>query len=76
MPKVWCAAIECKHNKENQCTRKKINLSAGHTHTVLNGYMQYWECRMFNESSESAELRRKIESFLRSQQFRDKEDTR
>lgn len=58
MPRVWCAAIECEHNKENQCTAAEINLSTAHVHTVHQGFMEYWKCRTFTESEESAALRR------------------
>ena len=44
MAKVWCATIECKHNKKNQCKAKEINISDGHIHTVHQGYKQIWLC--------------------------------
>ena len=52
MPKVWCAAIECKNNKNNQCTATEINLSSGNVHTYYQGFKQVWECRNFNMSEE------------------------
>ena len=56
MAKVWCAAIECEHNKNNRCTAKEINLSEGRVHTVHEGVKQVWGCRMYNMSNESKEL--------------------
>lgn len=47
MAKVWCAEIDCEHNKNNQCKAKEINLSAGYMHTVHEGFRQVWTCRTF-----------------------------
>lgn len=57
MPRVWCAAIECEHNKGNQCLADEINLSNGHVHTYHQGFMEYWKCRTYTESEEFAKLR-------------------
>lgn len=56
MPKVWCAEIECKYHKNNKCTAKEINLSAGHIHTVHQGFIHHWTCRMFEPSEDAKEL--------------------
>lgn len=64
MPTVWCAAIECEHNKENQCTAPEVNLTHGHAHTKYQGVMEYWTCKMFKESAEAAELREMLAKFL------------
>lgn len=60
MTKVWCATIECKHNKNNRCRAKEINLSDGHVHTIHQGYMQYWKCRSFEESKATKEIKKLI----------------
>ena len=57
MAKVWCAAIECENNKNNQCKAAEINLSEGHIHTVHQGLKQVWECRNYNMSKEAKELK-------------------
>lgn len=56
MAKVWCASIECKHNKNNQCKAKEINISDGYIHTVHQGYKQIWLCRSFDMSESAKEI--------------------
>lgn len=56
MPKVYCAAGMCKHNEENLCKAKEINLSEGHVHTVHQGYKQVWTCRMFEMSEDAKRM--------------------
>lgn len=56
MPKVWCAAIDCANNKNNQCNAAAINLTEGHIHTVHQGYTQVWKCRVFNMSETAKKL--------------------
>ena len=63
MPKVWCAETTCKHNKDNLCSAKKINLSAGQIHTVHEGCRQLWTCRTYEMSYEAKKLKEVIESF-------------
>lgn len=65
MPKVWCAAIECANNKNNRCTAAEINLSAGHIHTVHQGFKQVWECKLYNMSQESKQIEEKIKEWLK-----------
>ena len=67
MPKVWCAAIECKHNKRNICREKEINLTAGYINTVYQGHKHTWGCRSFEEDEESKELRLTIERAMRGE---------
>lgn len=62
MPKIWCAAIECKHNKGNQCRAKEVNLTEGHLHTVHQGFKQVWGCRTYEESEDYKALRKMIEN--------------
>lgn len=75
MTTVWCAAIECEYNKENQCQLPEINLTHGHVHTVHNGFMQHWQCRNFGESARAAELRNMLELAL-SQRYKNQEGSR
>lgn len=56
MPKVWCAETECEYYRDNRCTAKEINISAGHIHTKHQGYIHHWECRTFKMSEEAKEL--------------------
>lgn len=56
MPKVWCAETECEYCKGNKCTAREINISAGHIHTVHQGFIHHWECRTFKISEEAKEL--------------------
>lgn len=67
MAKVWCATIECKYNKKNQCKAKEINISDGHIHTVHQGYKQIWVCRNFTISESAMEL----EKFLTNARAKD-----
>lgn len=65
MPKVWCAAIECTNNKNNQCKAAEINLSEGHIHTVYQGFKQMWECRSYNQSERSKKMEKLIDEWLK-----------
>lgn len=64
MPKVWCASIECKHNKKNQCRAKEINLSDGHVHTIHQGFLHIWKCRAFEESQKVKQMAADIAKYL------------
>lgn len=56
MPKVWCAEIECQHNKNNTCRRKEINFSAGHVHTIHQGFLHVWCCKNYELSEDTKKL--------------------
>lgn len=60
MTKVWCGALDCKHNKDNMCKQKEINLSNGIVGTMWQGSMQYWKCLSYEESNLSKEFRQLI----------------
>ena len=60
MPKVWCASIECKHNKNNQCKAKEINLAERNLHTVHEGFKRTWDCRCFAMDEETKRMFEKI----------------
>ena len=53
MPTVYCAAIECKHNKNNKCKAKALTLNESHVHTIHQGFKQFWTCKQFEESEEA-----------------------
>lgn len=52
MPKVICAHAECKHNKNNVCKAKEINVGAWLIHTVHHGVKRMEECKTYEESEE------------------------
>ncbi len=64
MPKVWCATLECKHNKGNQCRAKSINLSDGHIHTVHQGYKHIHECRTYEMSDRAKTLEKMLKGYF------------
>ena len=63
MAKILCSSIECKHNSENQCRAKSINLSVGYVHTLHQGYMQHWICRTYEQSEEAKKIQEVINRF-------------
>lgn len=64
MPKLVCAAIECRFNKDNLCKSGTVRLSDGHIHTVHQGYKQIWECKTYEISSEAKQISEELKSFL------------
>lgn len=64
MPKLVCATLECKYNKNNRCTAKEISLSDGHIHTVHQGYKQVWECKTYEMSAEDRQLYEEMSLFM------------
>ena len=61
---VWCAETECVYCKENICTADEINLSAGHMHTVHEGFRHVWTCRTFSPDPEAKELFDMLKAFF------------
>lgn len=74
MAKVWCAQIECEHNKGNRCRASEINLSCGSIHTVHQGFKQVWECRSFQMGDESKRLYDELKRFLIEREVQDEAD--
>ena len=66
MPKVICATIECKHNKNNRCKAKDIHLADGHVNTVHQGYKHIWECRFFEMDDEGKKIFDSVKGFFAS----------
>ena len=58
--KVWCAAIDCKHNKYNQCAAGEINLTDSYVHTLNDGLQHYNTCRNYEPCTEMKDFLRKI----------------
>lgn len=66
MAKIYCAEIECKHNKNNTCRAKQINLSSANILTVFEGRRSVWVCRTFEESEEYKEIKTMMQEFFNS----------
>ena len=66
MTKVWCAAIECEHNKNNQCKAKEINLSNGNVHTVHQGLLHICKCKAFEMSEDVKRMSKELEKHFGS----------
>lgn len=64
MPTVYCAAIECKHNKDNKCKAKSICLSEGLVHTVWNGVEQIWRCKEFEMSEDAKRMQEELAQIM------------
>lgn len=59
---IICAAVDCKHNSENnRCKLDKVTLSDHYIHTVNEGLQHFWRCKQYEESEESKHL---LELFL------------
>lgn len=61
--KVWCAAFECIHNKNNLCKAKEINLSDSYVNTLYEGQMHCQKCRMYEEDEETKQIKKNIEEW-------------
>ena len=48
MSKILCPNIECVNYSERGCRAKTVHLSEIHTHTVHNGFQQFWKCKEYN----------------------------
>lgn len=66
MAKVYCAEIMCRHNKDNLCCAKEINLSSGRKHTLYDGVCQVWTCRSFEMSAAANKLRGQLLAYFNS----------
>ena len=62
--RVYCAEIECEHYSEDGCTAEEINLTAGHMHTVHEGFRHVWTCRMFEPSPIAKEIFDKLKKYF------------
>ena len=64
MTKVWCATLECKHNKGNQCHAKTVNFADGHINTVHEGYKQVWYCGTYEMSEKAKTLKKMLKGYF------------
>ena len=64
MPRIKCASCECKwNNDKSMCTYKGVVLMNDcSVMTVHDGRQHFHKCKMFEESEDYQELRRKFES--------------
>jgi hypothetical protein len=60
MSKVFCACVECKHNKKNICKAKEINLRSWNIHTVYEGIKRMEECLTFEKSEEFQKIEQEL----------------
>ena len=67
MAVVWCAVVECKHNKGNKCKAREITLNESRLHTLWNGVEQVWRCKQFEMSDEAKRMEALVEEFMRSE---------
>ena len=63
--KIWCAEIDCEHLKDNRCTAKEINLSAGFVNTLYEGRMRCWKCGSFKLSEQAKEMQERVEEYMK-----------
>lgn len=62
MPKIICAAEDCKYNSDkNTCTAKNINLKWTSCMTLWDGRQEFWKCKMYEMTEESRRLKEKLE---------------
>ena len=63
MPKIHCAAADCKYNsKNNTCTAKEIYMSDHSIMTMRDGRQHFWRCKQYEESEMS---KRFMKDFLK-----------
>lgn len=54
MPKVYCAASDCKWNSvKNQCAAKEIHLADNYVMTVYDGRQHFNKCHGYEMSDEA-----------------------
>ena len=57
MPKVVCAAVDCKFsNDRNECTAKRIVLSNGNIMTMHEGRKDIWVCAQYELSDRAKQI--------------------
>lgn len=59
MPKynIYCAEVSCKWLKDGNCTADTVCLSAGEISTVHEGRLHYWQCKAYEESEHTKQIR-------------------
>ena len=65
MPKVICAAGECKWNDvNNRCRAKEINLSDNYIMTLYDGRQHFNKCRNYEMSEESKRIMNELKEMF------------
>ena len=72
--RIVCAETECEYFSMDGCTAEKITLTAGHMHTVHEGYRRVWTCRTFMPSPEAKEIFDMLKSYFDAVNAKAKED--
>lgn len=73
-PRIVCAETECEYFSVDGCTAEEINLTAGHMHTVHEGYRHVWTCRTFSPSPEAKEIFDMLKSYFDAVNAKAKEE--
>lgn len=73
-PRIVCAETECEYFSMDGCTAEEINLTAGHMHTVHEGYRHVWTCRTFRPSPEAKEIYDMLKSYIDAVNAKAKEE--
>ena len=69
MPKVYCAASDCKWNSvKNQCAAKEIHLADNYVMTLHDGRQHFNRCNEYEMSEESKELLKQFKGVARGTQ--------
>lgn len=67
MPKLICAAVDCKHIGKNwQCTAKKVVMSEGYVMTVYEGRQHIWHCKQYEMDEEIQRMEEQFKELMRN----------
>lgn len=58
MPRIICADLRCKYNKNKKCTAKEVNLSSNSIVTLWEGRKEFNTCRTMEYSDEWLKLKK------------------
>ena len=65
---IICAAVDCKHNSENnRCKLDKVTLSDHYIHTVYEGRQHFLRCKQYEKSEETKRMEEKFMKLLKEQ---------
>ncbi|MBQ5640476.1 MAG: hypothetical protein IIV05_01580 [Ruminococcus sp.] len=64
MARVYCAAVECRHNIQGKCCAAEITLNEGHVHTLHQGFLHHWTCTGYEESETAKSIREFVRKFM------------
>lgn len=57
MPKLYCARIECKYNKNQKCKAETVHLGAWYGNTI-EGYQEFSRCRTYEDSEDTIRVKK------------------